>query len=358
MASTMFDSVLYRDVFSTPAMRAVFSDEAQLRAYVQAEVALAVAQGETGVIPHEAAQAIARQAPATALDSEQLKRDTENVGYPIVGLVRQLSEQLGAQFYVENIAGAGGNIGIGRAAQTTADGYTILVTGANIVVNPALYPHVPFDPAKDFAPITLAVTAPAVLTVNPTLPVDTVRDLVALIKTHPGKYSYASPGVGTPPHLVGELFRLSLGLDLVHVPFNGGGPAVASAVAGHTPISFGSTAPAVPLIKDGKLRALAVSTKTRSQALPDVPTMTQAGYPDVAGESWFAVVVPAGTPRDIIALLQRDIAQAIIRPDMQERLATLGYEPVASTPEECAARFRTEIAKWGKVIGEAGIKAQ
>jgi tripartite-type tricarboxylate transporter receptor subunit TctC len=114
----------------------------------------------------------------------------------------------------------------------------------------------------------------------------------------------------------------------------------------------------VPLIKDGKLRALAVSTKTRSQALPDVPTMTQAGYPDVAGESWFAVVVPAGTPRDIIALLQRDIAQAIIRPDMQERLATLGYEPVASTPEECAARFRTEIAKWGKVIGEAGIKAQ
>jgi len=273
-------------------------------------------------------------------------------------MAQKLSEQMGVQFYVENIAGAGGNIGAGRAAQSTPDGYTILVNGANHVVNPALYQRMPYDPAKDFDPVTLAVTAPAVLTVNPTLPVDTVRDLVALIKTHPGKYSYASPGVGTPPHLVGELFRLSLGLDLVHVPFNGGGPAVASAVAGHTPISFGSTAPAVPLIKDGKLRALAVSTKTRSQALPDVPTMTQAGYPDVAGESWFAVVVPAGTPRDIIALLQRDIAQAIARPDMQERLATLGYEPVASTPEECAARFRTEIAKWGKVIGEAGIKAQ
>ena len=273
-------------------------------------------------------------------------------------MAQKLSEQMGVQFYVENIAGAGGNIGAGRAAQSSPDGYTLLVNGANHVVNPALYQRVPYDPTKDFDPVTLAVTAPAVLAVNPALPVDTVRDLVALVKAHPGKYSYASPGVGTPPHLVGELFRLSLGLDLVHVPFNGGGPAIASAVAGHTPISFGSTAPAVPLVKDGKLRALAVSTKTRSQALPDVPTMTEAGYPDVAGESWFAVIVPAGTPKDIIALLQREIAQAIAGPDMKERLATLGYEPVASTPEDCAARFRTEIAKWGKVIGEAGIKAQ
>jgi tripartite-type tricarboxylate transporter receptor subunit TctC len=273
-------------------------------------------------------------------------------------MAQKLSEHLGAQFYVENIAGAGGNIGIGRAAQTTADGYTILVTGANIVVNPALYPHVPFDPAKDFAPITLAVTAPAVLTVNPALPVQTVKDLVALIKANPGKYSFASPGTGTPPHLVGELFRLSIGLDLIHVPFNGGGPAIGSAVAGHTPISFGSMAPAVPLVKDGKLRALAVSSKRRSPALPDVPTMTESGYPEVAGESWFAAVVPAGTPREIVVQLQREIARGIAQPDMQERLAALGYEPVASTPEDAAARFQVEMAKWGKVIGQAGIKAQ
>src|SRR6266480_4646533 len=186
-------------------------------------------------------------------------------------MAQKLSEQLGAQFYVENIAGAGGNIGIGRAAQTTADGYTILVTGANIVVNPALYPHVPFDPAKDFAPITLAVTAPAVLTVNPALPVQTVKDLVALIKAHPGKYSFASPGTGTPPHLVGELFRLSIGLDLIHVPFNGGGPAIGSAVAGHTPISFGSMAPAVPLVKDGKLRALRFRARRARQRCPTCP---------------------------------------------------------------------------------------
>src|SRR5262249_2737457 len=182
---------------------------------------------------------------------------------------QKLSEQLGAQFYVENIAGAGGNIGAGRAAQSPPDGYTILVNGANHVVNPALYQHVPYDPTADFDPLTIAVSAPAVLTVNPVLPVQTVGELVALIKANPGKCSFASPGTGTPPHLVGELFRLSLGLDLVHVPFNGGGPAIGSAVAGHTPISFGSVPPAVSLVKDGKLRALAVSSKSRSPALPD-----------------------------------------------------------------------------------------
>jgi tripartite-type tricarboxylate transporter receptor subunit TctC len=273
-------------------------------------------------------------------------------------MAQKLSEQTGAQFYVDNIAGAGGNIGTGRAAQSPPDGYTLLVTGANFVVNPALYPHVPYEPTKDFDPVTIAVSAPAVLTVNPTLPVHTVKELVALIKANPGKYSFASPGTGTPPHLVGELFRVSLGLDLVHVPYNGGGPAIGSTLAGHTPISFGSTAPAVPLVKEGKLLALAVSSKKRSPALPDVPTMTEAGYPEVSGESWFAVLVPAGTPKEIIVFLQREIAQAIAVPDIKERLTALGYEPVASTPEEAAAQFRAEIAKWGKVIGEAGIKAQ
>jgi tripartite-type tricarboxylate transporter receptor subunit TctC len=273
-------------------------------------------------------------------------------------MAQKLSEQVGMQFYVENISGAGGNIGAGRAAQSAPDGYTMLVNGANHVVNPALYQQVPYDPAKDFAPVTLAVTAAVVLTVHPSLPAHTVRDLVDLIKAHPGKYSYASPGTGTPPHLVGELFRLSLGLDLVHVPFNGGGPAIASALAGHTPISFGSMAPAVPLVKDGKVRALAVSTKTRSQALPDVPTMAEAGYRDVEGESWFVVLVPAGTPSEIIALLHRDIAKIMALPDMKERLATLGYEPVVSTPEQCAALIKTETTRWTKVIRDAGIKAQ
>src|SRR5205807_831583 len=185
-----------------------------------------------------------------------------------------------------------------------------------------------------------------------------VNELVGLIKANPGKYSYASPGTGTPPHLVGELFRLSLGLDLLHVPFNGGGPAIASTLAGHTPISFGSTAPAVPLVKDGKLRALAVATKQRSPALPDIPTMTEAGYPDIQGESWFVVVVPVGTPSEIIALLHGDIAKMMTLPDMQERLATLGYVPVVNSSAECAALMKTEMARWTKVIRDAGIKAQ
>jgi tripartite-type tricarboxylate transporter receptor subunit TctC len=271
-------------------------------------------------------------------------------------LAQKLSEQLGTQFYVENIGGAGGNIGATRAAQAAPDGYTLLIDGANLVLNPALYPHVAYDPAKDFDPITIAVSAPAIVTVHPTVAAQTVKELVELIRANPGKYSFASPGTGTPPHLVGELFRLSLNLDLVHVPFNGGGLAINSTVAGHTPISFGSMAPAVPLVKDDKLRALAVSSKTRSPALPGVPTMSEAGYPEVEGESWFTVVVPAGTPKGIIALLHREIVAAIARPEMKERLATLGYASVASSPAESAAQFSAEMAKWSKVIRAAGIK--
>jgi tripartite-type tricarboxylate transporter receptor subunit TctC len=271
-------------------------------------------------------------------------------------VAQKLSEQLGPQFYVENIGGAGGNIGATRAAQAAPDGYTLLIDGANLVLNTALYPHVAYDPAKDFDPVTIAVNAPAIVTVHPTVAAQTVRELVELIRANPGKYSFASPGTGTPPHLVGELFRLSLNLDLVHVPFNGGGLAINSTVAGHTPISFGSMAPAVPLVKSDKLRALAVSSKTRSPALPDVPTMSEAGYPEVEGESWFTVVVPAGTPKEIIALLHREIVAAIARPEMKERLATLGYVPIASTPAESAAQFSAEMAKWSKVIRAAGIK--
>jgi tripartite-type tricarboxylate transporter receptor subunit TctC len=207
-------------------------------------------------------------------------------------------------------------------------------------------------------PVTVAVTSTEVLAVNPSLPVQTVKDLVALIKSNPGKYNFASPGTGTPGHLVGEQFRLSLGLDLVHVPFNSAGLAIASTIAGHTPISFTTPPPVVPQVKDGKLRALAVTRKSRSPALPDVPTMAEAGYPEIEGEAWFAVIVPARTPKDIITLLHREIVEIIALPDMKERLATLGFEPVGNTPQECAAQFRTEIAKWAKVIRAAGIKAE
>ncbi len=273
-------------------------------------------------------------------------------------VAQKLSERFGKQFYVENIGGAGGNVGMGQGAKAAPDGYTILVVATTIVVNPTLYDRVPFDPYKDFDPVTLAVTSPEVLSVNPSLPVQSVKDLVAFIKAHPGKYTFASPGTGTPGHLVGELFRLSLGLDLVHIPFNSAGLAIGSTVAGHTPIAFTTPPPVVPQVKEGKLRALAVASKTRLQALPDVPTMAEAGYPDIEGEAWFAVIVPARTPKEIIALLHGEIVKIIALPDMKEPIATLGFDPIGSAPEECAAQFRTEAAKWGKVIREAGIKAQ
>ena len=220
-----------------------------------------------------------------------------------------------------------------------------------------MYATVPYDPYKDFDPVTIAVTSPSVLTVHPSLAVQTVRDLVALITSNPGKYSYASPGTGTPPHLIGEHFRLSLGLDLVHVPFNSAGLAVGSTLAGHTPIAFTSLPPAVPQVREGKLRALAVTSKIRSQALPDVPSMAEAGYPGIVGEGWFAFIVPAGTPKDITALLYREIVKIIVLPDIKERMATLGFEGVGTTPGESGAQFRAESVKWAKVIREAGIRA-
>jgi tripartite-type tricarboxylate transporter receptor subunit TctC len=204
----------------------------------------------------------------------------------------------------------------------------------------------------------MSVTSAVVLTVHPTVPAKTVKELIALIKADPKKYSYASPGTGTPPQLVGELFRVTLGLDLVHVPFKGGGEAIASALGGQTPVSFGALAPAVPLINDGRLRALAVASKTRAPVLADVPTMAEAGYPEVEGESWFAVVVPAGTPKEIIGSLNREIAKAVAAPDVKQRLAVLGYAVVSSSPEDCAAKFKAEAAKWTKVIRVSGIKGE
>jgi len=213
-----------------------------------------------------------------------------------------------------------------------------------------------YDPQKDFEPVTLAVTSPAVLSVNPSVPAKTVDELIALIKANPGKYSFASAGAGTQSHLTAEQFRLKFNLDLVHVPFNGGGPAIAAVVAGHVPMSFVAPAPVVPHVKEGQLRALALAGKARSQILPDVPTMAEIGYPDIEGESWVGALVPAGTPQEIIATLNHEIAVVMKEQAMRESLATLGYEPVASTPHDFAERIRSELDTWAKVIRAANIK--
>jgi tripartite-type tricarboxylate transporter receptor subunit TctC len=271
---------------------------------------------------------------------------------------QKLAEATGQNFYVENMRGAGGNIGTGRAAQSTPDGYTVLVTGGNLTNNPFLFDHVPFDPIKDFAPVTLGAMTPVVLGVHPSVRAHSVKELVDLIRSTPGKFSYASPGTGTPPQLVGALFQHALKLDLVHVPFEGGGNAVLATVAGHTPISFGAAAPAVPLIKDGKLRALAVTGTERSPTLPEIPTMAEAGFPEVEGATWTAVVVPTGTPQEIVAKLHRLTVAALAQPDVREKLAAIAYVPIGNSPEECAAFFRAEMAKWGPIIKAAGLRAE
>jgi tripartite-type tricarboxylate transporter receptor subunit TctC len=273
-------------------------------------------------------------------------------------VAQRLTERLGKQFYVENVVGAGGNIGMGRAARAAGDGYTILVVTANYVVNPALFNSVPYDPVKDFVPVTMAVTSPMVLTVHPSVPARTLQELIDVIKSNPGKFSYASGGTGSPGHLVGEQFRLSLGLDLVHVPFNSAGLAIGSAIAGHTPICMVSPSATIPAVQDGQLRALAVMRKTRTPALPDVPSMAEVGYPDIVGENWFAILVPAATPKEIIALLNREFVELVALPEVKERLAVLGFEAVANSPDECAAQIRAELVKWARVIREAKIRVQ
>jgi tripartite-type tricarboxylate transporter receptor subunit TctC len=271
-------------------------------------------------------------------------------------IAQKLSESLGKQFYVENIAHAGGNTGMGIAAKAPPDGYTILVHGSNFIVNPSLYATIPFDPYRDFAPVTLAGTMPNVIVVHPSVPARNVNELIALVKANPGKYNYAHPSTGTTPHLAGELFKLTFGLDLVTVPFNGAGPAVQSVVAGHTPIAFLALPPVASQIKSGNLRALVVLAKKRSAVIPDVPTMEESGISGQESDALTGVVVPAGTPREIIDLLYREIAKAFVQPDVKERLATLGFQPVANTPEDYAAYIRTEIPKWGKVIKTASIR--
>jgi len=270
-------------------------------------------------------------------------------------MAQKLSESFGQQFYVENIPTGAGNVAVGIAAKAAPDGYTILTPTSAVVVNPSLYAHLPYDTIRDFAPVTLAAASPHVLTVTPSLPVRTVQELIALVKASPGKYSYASPGTGTTGQLAGELFKLSLGLDLTHVPFNGGAPAALSTIGGHTPIMFSALPTAAAYIKDGTLRALAVTSGKRFAEFPEVPTLAEAGVGGQESEFIQCVLVPAGTPKEIIDKLYREIARMLALPDVKERLAAIGYTPIANTPDEFAAEIKSEVARWGKLIGDAKI---
>jgi tripartite-type tricarboxylate transporter receptor subunit TctC len=226
------------------------------------------------------------------------------------------------------------------------------------MVNPSLYAKVPYDPVRDFAPVTLAATSPNILFVHPSVPARSVKELIALIKANPGTYSYAQPSTGSTPHLSGELLKLQYDLDLVTVPFNGAAPAVNSTLAGHTPIAFTALPPAVTNIAAGNLRGLAVTAARRSAVLPDVPTMAEAGIPDQDGETINGLLAPAGTPGEIIARIHRDAAAALSQFDVRAQLAALGFEPAVTTPGEFGARIRSEIVKWDKVVRVAHIRIE
>jgi tripartite-type tricarboxylate transporter receptor subunit TctC len=273
-------------------------------------------------------------------------------------VAQKLSESLGQQFYVENLVGAGGNTGTATAAKSPHDGYTLLVVSTGFIVNPSLYAKgVPYD-VKDFAPVTLVAASPNVLTVNPSVAAKDVKELIALVKANPGKYSFAQPATGSTPHLNGELFKLAFGLDLTMVPFTGAAPAVTSTIGGHTPIAFTALPPAMTNIKDGKLRALAVLSTKRVGVLPDVPTAAEAGIPGHEGDTLTGLVVPAGTPKEIVDRLNSEIKKLVAQPDVKEKLETLGFVPVADTPAEFGERIKTETAKWAKVINDAKIKIE
>ena len=273
-------------------------------------------------------------------------------------LAQKLSDDIGQAFFVENHPGAGGNIGMGMVATAAADGYTILVASSSFVVNPSLYRKLSYDPFKNFIPVTIIGASPNVLVVHPSVQAKTVGELGRLIKANPGKYNFASPGIGTTPHLSGELFRLSLGVDLVNVPFNGAGPAINSVIGGHTPIGFTALTTAVQQANAGTLRALAVTGAKRSPALPDVPTMAEAGLSDQEAYTWQGVLVPAGTPKEVVDFLYRALLRVVAQADVKERFAALGFETVANSPDEFTAQIRSEVAKWGKVIHDADIKAE
>ncbi len=269
----------------------------------------------------------------------------------------RLSEALGQPIVIDNRGGAGGTLGTAIAAKAPADGYTLLVPAASHATTPGLYTKLPFDPVGDFAAVTQIVTVPYLLVVNPSVPAKDVREFIALAKSRPGQLTYGSAGNGSSNHLAGELFESMAGVDLLHTPYKGSGPALTDVIGGHLTFMFDTINTSIGHIRAGQLRVLGVGTARRSQALPDVPTIADAGgLPGYEAATWIGLLAPAGTPREIVTRLNREIVAILQQPDVRERLAAQGAEPVGSSPEQFEAFVKAEIAKWGKVIRDANIK--
>ncbi len=272
-------------------------------------------------------------------------------------LGRELADRLGKPVIVENRPGAGSVIGATSVARAAPDGYTLLLSGVTgFAVNPAVFRKLPYDPVKDFAPIALIVGIPMVLVVHPSLPVHSVSDLIKLAREKPGQLSFASAGPGSPQHLFAELLISMTGMEIVHVPYRGGPQALADVMAGHMPLVFGDPVSSLPLIREGKVRALGVSSPTRLASAPEIPTVAESGVPGFEAVAWSMIVAPANTPRDIIMKLHAELKSIMAVPEFQQRLAPLGLSPIDSPPPEELHQFiNTEMVRWRKVVERAGI---
>lgn len=273
-------------------------------------------------------------------------------------MAQKLSETLGQQVVVDNRAGAGGNVGMGLAANALADGHTLLAVSSSFVVNPGLYGAIPYDPYKSFIPVSNMAASPNVYTAHPSVPAKNMGELVKLIQATPRKFSFATPGIGTTPDLAVALLRLAAKIDAANIPFGGAGPAVTSVIGNQVPLGCTAMPPTTPHIQSGRLRGIAVTGAKRAAALPDVPTMAESGYPGQESETLQGLLVPAGTPRAIVQRLHADVAKILAQPEVKERVSGLGFDVIASTPDAFAAQVRAEIAKWTKVVKDAGIKPE
>jgi tripartite-type tricarboxylate transporter receptor subunit TctC len=284
-------------------------------------------------------------------------------GGPADALARIVGDKLASGWkqaiVVENRPGAGGNIGMELGAKAAPDGYTLVLAPAgNLTVNPSLYRSVPYDVAKDFAPVTVIAAVPNILIVSNAVPAKSVAELIAYAKAHPGELNYSSPGAGSGAHLAGELFKSMAGVDMTHVPYAGIAPAVTAVVGGQVQLMFAGSTAALPQVQGGKVRALGVASPARSSAAPGLPTLSESGLTGFDVTSWYGIVAPAKTPPDVVNKIAADIARVLAEPDIREKLAAQGTEPIGNTPAEFAAMIRSETAKWRKIVTEANIKVE
>ncbi|HEV8554106.1 MAG TPA: tripartite tricarboxylate transporter substrate binding protein [Casimicrobiaceae bacterium] len=306
--------------------------------------------------------------PAAAQDAKDYPNKPIRfiVPYPPAGgttivariLAEPLAAALGQPIIIDNHGGAAGNLGTDIAAKAAPDGYTILFTLSSHTINPKLYEKLPFDVEKDFVPISLAALIPQILVAHPSVPVNNVGELIALAKREPGKLNYASVGTGSPGHIAGELFKLKAGVDIVHIPYKGGGPAVTDTLGGQVQLLFVSIPAALQYVKAGRLKALAVTSDKRSEAAPDIPTIAESGVPDCIVNSWYGALAPAKTPPAIVAKLQAAFAKVLAQPEVKDKLFLQGAEAASSTSAEFDRRIRDELKQWEYVIREAKIKAE